>query len=104
MSDDKKNDKKPFKGAQVLWPADMPDDMLEDAIAVSKQAMDDNDFETNGVEIAKTVKVHMDSKWEPSWHVFLGKSFGCHAVHEKNMFVYFTFEHNKISFLIYKAK
>jgi ribosomal protein L11 methyltransferase len=28
----------------------------------------------------------MDSKWEPSWHVFLGKSFGCHAVHEKNNF------------------
>ena len=45
----------------------------------------------------------MDTKWEPSWHVFLGKSFGCHAVHEKNRFVYFTFEHNKISFLIYKA-
>ena len=45
----------------------------------------------------------MDKKWEPSWHVFLGKSFGCHAVHEKNRFVYFTFEHNKISFLIYKA-
>ena len=37
MSDpDKKSDKKPFKGAQVLWPADMPDDMLEDAIQVSK--------------------------------------------------------------------
>ena len=45
----------------------------------------------------------MDQKWEPSWHVFLGKSFGCHAVHEKNRFVYFTFEQSKISFLIYKA-
>ena len=55
------------------------------------------------MKIAKIVKAHMDEKWEPSWHVFLGKSFGCHAVHEKNRFVYFTFEHNKISFLIYKA-
>ena len=45
----------------------------------------------------------MDEKWEPYWHVFLGKSFGCHAVHEKNRHVYFNFEHNKISFLIYKA-
>ena len=45
----------------------------------------------------------MDKKWEPSWHVFLGKSFGCHSVHEKNRFVYFTFEASKISFLIYKA-
>ena len=45
----------------------------------------------------------MDEKWEPYWHVFLGKSFGCHSVHERNRFVYFTFEPSKISFLIYKA-
>ena len=101
--EDKKSEKKPFKGAQVLWPADMPDDMLEDAIAISREHLDANEFEANGVEIARLVKSHMDTKWEPSWHVFLGKSFGCHAVHEKNRFVYFTFEHNKISFLIYKA-
>ena len=102
----------------------MPDDMLEDAIMVSKTTLDEHEFETNGVEvsfiifyfaaglnltyllfiqIAKKVKAHMDQKWEPSWHVFLGKSFGCHAVHEKNRFVYFTFEQCKISFLIYKA-
>ena len=46
----------------------------------------------------------MDKKWEPSWHVFIGKSFGCHAVHERNRFVYFTIDNAaKISFLIYKA-
>ena len=97
----------------------MPDDMLEDAILISRQHLDEHEFEANEVEvsisnlknnrfftwiqIARLIKVHMDTKWEPSWHVFLGKSFGCHAVHEKNRFVYFTFEHNKISFLIYKA-
>ena len=46
----------------------------------------------------------MDKTWEPSWHVFLGKSFGCYSVHEKNRFVYFTFESSKISFLIYKSQ
>ena len=45
----------------------------------------------------------MDTNFEPYWHVFLGKNFGCQAVHEQNRFVYFTFEENKISFLIYKA-
>ena len=35
-SEENKNQKKPFKGAQVLWPADMPDDMLEDAISISR--------------------------------------------------------------------
>ena len=32
--------------AKVEWPADMPDDMLEDAIAIAKKSLDDNDFET----------------------------------------------------------
>ena len=30
----------------------MPDDMLEDAINVSKTALDENDFESNGVEVS----------------------------------------------------
>eukprot|EP00350_Pseudokeronopsis_sp_OXSARD2_P008341 CAMPEP_0170555922 /NCGR_PEP_ID=MMETSP0211-20121228/14671_1 /TAXON_ID=311385 /ORGANISM="Pseudokeronopsis sp., Strain OXSARD2" /LENGTH=70 /DNA_ID=CAMNT_0010865953 /DNA_START=86 /DNA_END=298 /DNA_ORIENTATION=+ len=70
----------------------MPDDMLEDCIAIANRALNEYDFETDGVEIAKNVKKHMDDKWEPYWHVFLGKAFGCHAVHERNRFVYFTFE------------
>ena len=103
MPDETKIVKKPFKGAQVLWPADMPDDMLEDAILASKKAVDEFEFEPDGVEIAKAVKSYMDEKYEPQWHVFLGNSFGCYSVHEKNRFVYFTFDHNKLSFLIYKA-
>ena len=46
-NEDDKPCKKPFKGAQVLWPADMPDDMLEDAIAISKKAFEENEFEKN---------------------------------------------------------
>eukprot|EP00347_Sterkiella_histriomuscorum_P001715 403370961 len=102
-SEESKNSKKPFKGAKVDWPPDMPDDMLEDAITIAKKTLDEHDFETQGVDIARLVKKHMDDKWEPYWHVFLGKSFGCHSVHERNRFVYFTFEQSKISFLIYKA-
>ena len=29
----------------------MPDDMLEDAITVSKKALDEHDFETQGVQV-----------------------------------------------------
>ena len=94
---------KPFKGALVHWPPDMPDDILEDAITVAQKALNEHEFESQGVDIAKIVKKHMDDRWEPYWHVFLGKSFGCHSVHEKNRFVYFTFDQSKISFLIYKA-
>lgn len=45
-------DKKNFKGAIVSWPADMPDDMLEDAITVAKKAVSEHDFEANGVEVS----------------------------------------------------
>ena len=52
MSEEKASVKKPFKGAKVDWPADMPDDMLEDAIMVAKNALETHDFEEQGVEIA----------------------------------------------------
>ena len=33
------------------WPPAMPDDMLEEVIAISKKALDDHDFEEEGVEV-----------------------------------------------------
>lgn len=42
----------PPKQAKVEWPADMPDDMLEDAIAISKKTLDEHDFEADGVEVS----------------------------------------------------
>lgn len=61
-SESKKDQKKPFKGvtniilnsfyqAFVNWPPDMPDDMLEDCIAVAGKALNDHDFESEGVKV-----------------------------------------------------
>ena len=36
------------------------------------------------------------------WHVTIGKNFGCHAVHEKQRFVYFYI--GQFAFLLYKAQ
>ena len=52
MAEEKTQVRKPFKGAKVDWPADMPDDMLEDAITVAKNALDSHDFEEQGVEVS----------------------------------------------------
>lgn len=52
MTEEKTQDRKPFKGAKVDWPADMPDDMLEDAITVAKNALETHDFEEQGVEVS----------------------------------------------------
>ena len=30
----------------------MPDDMLEDSIAIAKKTLDEHDFETDGVEVS----------------------------------------------------
>ena len=58
--DDKKKAKtKPFKGvrphlifqAQVHWPPEMPDDILEDAVTTAKTVLDAHDFTTDGVEV-----------------------------------------------------
>ena len=35
----------------MSWPADMPDDMLEDVITVAKKALDEHDFESEGVQV-----------------------------------------------------
>ena len=55
MAEEKKSTKKPFKGAKVDWPADMPDDMLEDVITVAKKALDEHEFEEHGVEVSRYV-------------------------------------------------
>ena len=55
MAEKKDVVKKPFKGAKVDWPADMPDDMLEDAITVAKKALDEHDFEEEGVQVRTTL-------------------------------------------------
>jgi hypothetical protein len=57
MTEENKNNlPKPFKGAKVNWPPDMPDHMLESVIAIAKEQMSQHDFEENGVEIAKAIK------------------------------------------------
>ena len=102
--EEKKKTTRPFKGAQVNWPPDMPDRMLEFVINLAHEQLTQFDFERDGVEIAKNIKTAMDQEFEPYWHVFVGKNFGCQAVHEQNRFVYFTIQQQvKISFLCYKA-
>ncbi len=61
-----KSDHRYIKGAKVDWPADMPDDMLEDAITQAKKAMEEFNPEKEGTEvsgftqIAEAIKTHFD--------------------------------------------
>lgn len=58
--------------------------------------------ESKGLQIAEKLKKHFDEEYGPYWHVTVGKNFGCHAVHEKQRFIYFYID--PFAFLIYKAQ
>lgn len=90
-------------GARILWPPDMPDDMLEAAVKVSLEAFEEfGRQESEGTKISQKIKQHFDENYSPYWHVTVGKNFGCHAVHEKQRFVYFYVD--AFAFMIYKAQ
>jgi dynein light chain LC8-type len=65
-----------FWDARIEWPPDMPDDMLEDAINTAKEASKKYDIEQDGQKVVKFIKNHFDEKWEPYWHVIMGKNYG----------------------------
>ena len=46
----------------------MPDDMLEDAIAISKKTLDEHDFETDGVEVTERLLTCLDCEESQEAH------------------------------------
>ena len=92
---------KEFEGARVLWPADMPDEILSFTVLAASSAMREFDPEREGAKIAERVKKQLDKEFGSHWHVVFGTAFGSYAVHEKNRFVYFYFD--PFAFMVYKA-
>ncbi|CAM9617822.1 unnamed protein product [Ectocarpus sp. 4 AP-2014] len=89
-------------GAKVKMPTDMRDDMLRDAIETCRNALDHcADFEAEGLAAAEKIKRHFDARWDPSWHVIIGRNFGSFVTHETTCFVYFYLADKAI--MMYKA-
>lgn len=38
--------------------------------------------ETTGLAAAEKIKKHFDTRWDPSWHVIIGRNFGAFVTHE----------------------
>lgn len=70
----------------VIKNCDMNDDMKEFAIDQANKA-----FETYTVEkeICAFIKKKFDEKYNPTWHVIIGKSFGAWVNHETKNYIYF---------------
>mmetsp|Transcript_6905 Transcript_6905/g.10417 ORF Transcript_6905/g.10417 Transcript_6905/m.10417 type:complete len:103 (-) Transcript_6905:261-569(-) len=88
--------------AKVKLPIDMSDDVLKDAIETSRRVLDEYpDFETNGLDVAEKIKREFDERWEPNWHVVIGRNFGSFVTHETRCFLYFYLGDKAV--MIFKA-
>ena len=53
----------------------MPDDMLEDAIQISKKAMDEHDFEEHGVDVSAIITLLLRHIFQNKFQIILGPLF-----------------------------
>ena len=70
----------------VVKNADMTEDMQQDAIDISTQALERYNIEK---DIAAFIKKEFDKKYNPTWHAIVGRNFGSYVTHETKHFIYF---------------
>lgn len=90
-----------YKNARVLWPIDVPDDILDAVINEATTLLMNMNIDSQGLAIAEHLKKFMDERYEPFWHVVCGKHFGCYAIHENKRFIYFYLDN--VAFMFYKS-
>jgi len=104
MAEEKSSSFRTMWGARILWPSDMSDDVLESAVMCAQNQLGGESNlnpDRDGAQICSNIKAEFDERWGPSWVVVCGKNFGCHAIHEKHMFIYFYI--GQYAFMYYKV-
>ena len=69
----------------VVKNADMTEDMQQDAIDISTQALERYNIEK---DIAAFIKKEFDKKYNPTWHCIVGGVFDLYATQEIRPFIY----------------
>ncbi|ESO89875.1 hypothetical protein LOTGIDRAFT_218336 [Lottia gigantea] len=82
----------------VIKNADMAEDMQQDAIDVTSQALEKFNVEK---DIAAFVKKEFDKKYNPTWHCIVGRNFGSYVTHETKNFIYFY--SGQVAVLLFKS-
>ena len=82
----------------VIKNADMAEDMQSEAIEVATQAMEKFNIEK---DIAAYIKKEFDKKYNPTWHVIVGRNFGSYVTHETKHFLYFYL--GQVAILLFKS-
>ena len=87
----------------VIKNADMPEDMQQDALEFTTQAMEKFNIET---DIAAFVKEEFDRKYNPTWQCIVGRDFGSYVTHEietnNQYFIYFCI--GQMEVLLFKSE
>jgi len=82
----------------VIKNADMSEDMQQDAVDCATQALEKYNIEK---DIAAFIKKEFDKKYNPTWHVIVGRNFGSYVTHETKHFIYFYL--GQVAILLFKS-
>ncbi|KAL4224324.1 Dynein light chain 2 [Mactra antiquata] len=82
----------------VIKNADMTEDMQQDAVECSTQALEKYNIEK---DIAAFIKKEFDKKYNPTWHCIVGRNFGSYVTHETKHFIYFYL--GQVAILLFKS-
>ncbi|CAG2192043.1 DYNLL [Mytilus edulis] len=82
----------------VIKNADMSEDMQQDAVESSTQALEKFNIEK---DIAAFIKKDFDKKYNPTWHCIVGRNFGSYVTHESKHFIYFYM--GQVAILLFKS-
>ena len=82
----------------VIENADISEDMQQDAIDISTQALEKFNIEK---DIAAFIKKEFDKKYNPTWHCIVGRNFGSYVTHETKHFIYFYL--GQVAILLFKS-
>ncbi|VDL88643.1 unnamed protein product [Schistocephalus solidus] len=82
----------------IVKNADMSDEMQQDAVECSTQAMEKFNIEK---DIAAYIKKEFDRKYSPTWHCIVGRNFGSYVTHESKHFIYFYM--GQVAVLLFKS-
>ena len=82
----------------VKTPIEMREDILD---TIAEYVTQNTKMKAVDGPFCKLLRENLDRKFGPAWHVFVGKNFGCYAIHDNNSFA--NFKYKGYTYLIYKT-
>ena len=108
----------------VIKNADMDEKMQQDAVDIASKALSEYNIEKVHLvrsstsvnvfssltvltfciilqDVAAYIKKEFDRKYNPTWHVIVGRNFGSYVTHETKHFIYFYL--GQVAVLLFKS-